>query len=586
LTIRWGVSVDGTPTLSTVRAGPVRADGQLTLVIVGEALSGAFPLPDAGDVVIGRSSEADIRIDHPSVSRRHAVLHLGPEITLEDLDSSNGSKVRGHRLEPATPVALAAGEPATLGGVVVVIQAAAPPPAHRQVWAHGHFQSRVEEECARADQTRAPFALLRLAAPREAGIELERALLVALTPAEVLGYYAPGEYEVIVPGDGATARARGEALRVAFEASGLEVRVGVACYPEDGRDPYVLLDRAGEGAGHESVPPTGAFVVESATMEKLNHLVKRVSAGVISVLITGETGVGKEVFAERIHRQSPRAEKPFLRLNCAALSETLLESELFGHERGAFTGAVQTKQGLLETAEGGTVFLDECGELPHSIQVKLLRVLEERQVLRVGSLKAKTIDVRFVAATNRDLEKEVNRGTFRQDLYFRLNGVTLTIPPLRQRVGEIAPLVAQFAAQAAQRVGTRVPKISREALTLLEGYSWPGNIRELRNVIERAVLLADDEVRAQHLPLERMTAAAPPPVPHARPAVTAALDETYISDRPPRGKLDRQRVIEALEKTGQNQTEAARLLGVSRRALINWIEKLGLPRPRKGGEES
>src|SRR6185503_6105666 len=200
-------------------------------------------------------------------------------------------------------------------------------------------------------------------------------------------------------------------------------------------------------AGARARGETGSPVAErdDEGMPQLHRLVERIARGTINVLILGETGAGKEVLAERVQRLSPRARWPFLRLNCAALSETLLESELFGHERGAFTGAVTAKPGLLETAEGGTVFLDEAGELPMSIQVKLLRVIEERQVLRVGGLKPRPIDVRFIAATNRDLEVEVARGAFRQDLFFRLNGVTLVVPPLRDRVSEIEALARLFA---------------------------------------------------------------------------------------------------------------------------------------------
>jgi DNA-binding NtrC family response regulator len=220
------------------------------------------------------------------------------------------------------------------------------------------------------------------------------------------------------------------------------------------------------------------------------RLVQRVAEGSISVLIIGETGVGKEVLAGRIHELSPRRERPFVRINCAALSETLLESELFGHERGAFTGADRAKPGLLATADGGSVLLDEIGELPAATQVKLLRVLEQREILPVGGLKPVPIDVRFLAATNRDLEQEVRRGSFRQDLYFRMAGITLRVPPLRHRADEIPKLAAAFLGRACQEMKRAPSVLSAEALRLLCGYSWPGNIRELRNVIERAVLRA------------------------------------------------------------------------------------------------
>jgi transcriptional regulator with PAS, ATPase and Fis domain len=285
------------------------------------------------------------------------------------------------------------------------------------------------------------------------------------------------------------------------------------------------------------------------------------------------------------------------------LTESLLESELFGHERGAFTGAVQAKPGLLETADGGTVFLDEIGELPMSTQVKLLRVLEERQVLRVGSLKARPIDVRFVAATNRDLEAEIDRGTFRRDLYYRLNGISLMIPPLRERVSEIEGLARAFILNACRQVGRgRPPALAADALDLMRRYSWPGNIRELRNVIERAVLLAGDgDIGVEHLPVEKLRAtlahpstpdlasfnpppASPPPAAPAaappRPADAAATDSGRL--RADLEAVERQHILDALAKTGGNQTEAARLLGISRRTLLTRLDHYAISRPRKG----
>jgi transcriptional regulator with PAS, ATPase and Fis domain len=320
--------------------------------------------------------------------------------------------------------------------------------------------------------------------------------------------------------------------------------------------------------------------------------------------------------AKEIHRLSPRAGKPFVGLNCAALTETLLESELFGHERGAFSGAVNTKPGLFEVAEKGTVFLDEIGEMSSSIQAKLLRVLEERQVLRVGGLSPRSIDVRFLAASHKDLEGEVAAGRFRQDLYFRLNGITVEIPPLRERVSEIEGLCTAFIVDAARRNRrTEVPTVSREALSLLKHYAWPGNIRELRNIVERAVLLCTDgRIAAEHLPVERLQrhrvttppapvrAAPPAPAwrhisddddegPHTRPAVRVASrapnDAGAAGPAPGENlkeavtDLERQRIVDALRKCGGNQTKAAELLGISRRTLVNRLNQFELPRPRK-----
>jgi len=327
----------------------------------------------------------------------------------------------------------------------------------------------------------------------------------------------------------------------------------------------VLVVQRGTVATRGASP---AIAVDPA-MEEVHRLVERAAAGMINVLLLGETGVGKEVISEQLHSRSPRATQPFVRLHCAALAETLLESELFGHERGAFTGAVQAKAGLLESADGGTVFLDEIGELPASIQVKLLRVIEENQVRRVGSVKEKHIDVRFVSATNRDLEAEVTAGRFRRDLFFRLNGLSIRVPPLRARVSEIAPLARLFVERACHRMRrTDLPTLSRDALEKLEHHNWPGNIRELRNVIERAVVLCTtNHIDVEHLELRDLGGG---PDTTDRERLLQALTEG-----------ERKRVLDALEQAEGNQTRAAKLLGISRGTLMVWLDRYSIPRPRK-----
>jgi two-component system, NtrC family, response regulator AtoC len=338
---------------------------------------------------------------------------------------------------------------------------------------------------------------------------------------------------------------------------------------------YVVVERVGLGAA--ATTPAAAtpssLVATTTGMDALHALVDRVAKSVLSILLLGETGAGKEVLAQRIHDLSPRAARPFLKLNCAALSESLLESELFGHERGAFTGAVQAKPGLLETADTGTIFLDEVGELPLPLQAKLLRVLEDRKVLRVGALKSKDIDVRFVAATNRDLLAEVAAGRFRRDLYFRLNGITLFIPPLRERVSEIEPLALRFAAGAAKAQGrTTAPSFTMRARLALETQPWPGNVRELKNVIERTIVLTDKEVLDESdLGLEGTPGAGAPP---AAERATGPLKEEIDT-------LEQRRILDALASCGGNQTQAAKLLGISRGTLVSRLERFGVSRPRK-----
>jgi two-component system, NtrC family, response regulator AtoC len=314
----------------------------------------------------------------------------------------------------------------------------------------------------------------------------------------------------------------------------------------------------------------GLIGPSGTAMSDVDALVAKAAPTLLSVLLRGETGVGKDVVAERVHRLSARAREPLVRINCAGLSAALLESDLFGHERGAFTGATQTKRGLLEEAAGGTVFLDEIGEMPLEVQAKLLLVLQQRAARRVGATRDTPIDVRFLCATHRDLEAEVRDGRFRADFYYRINDLTIRIPPLRERRDEIARLCAQFASDAARRLGhARPPIFDDEARARLHHHDWPGNVRELRSVVERAALLADDGLVT------------------ARVIVAAGLPE--VEPPPPAGstqEVERERVIASLVECGGNQSRAARMLGISRNTLIARIRKYNLRRPRLKGDLS
>jgi two-component system, NtrC family, response regulator AtoC len=354
------------------------------------------------------------------------------------------------------------------------------------------------------------------------------------------------------------------------------VRAGVALIVVQAAAPEASQRRA------SSLPPTeaGRLVLLDPAMRAAYDIAIRAAQSGLSVLISGETGAGKEVFAETIHMRSSRRDKPLLRLNCAALPESLLESELFGHERGSFTGATSLKMGLLESNDNGTIFLDEIGEMPLSTQAKLLRVLEEKKILRIGATKPRPIDVRFIWATNRDLRLEARLGRFRQDLYYRIAGVEFSIPPLRKRPSEIEPLARLFLEGACRRAGLGVPELTGEAIVALQQYSWPGNVRELRNVMERAPFLcADGRILAEHIPRDELQDY------ELFSADDQETTEVFVPSRPQRvdAETERARIARALEQCAGNQTRAAQLLGISRRTLINHLDRLDMPRPKKNG---
>ncbi len=516
---------------------------RLRLIVFCGGQVSSHPVPRSGEIVIGRGEDAHVRIDHVTVSRKHATIIVGDALTIVDHGSFNGTSIGGRKIAPNTPVPLGIATIAELGETMVVLQVEGP-------------------------------------------------------------------------------------------------------------------DTVTGSRGLSAAPPRPEV---SPAMQHLYRLIDNVAQSNITVIVRGETGAGKEVVAEEIHRRSPRAPKPLVKLNCAALPEQLLEGELFGYERGAFTGATSAKPGLIEVADGGTLFLDEVGELPPATQAKLLRVVESREVLRLGSLRPKSVDVRFVAATHRDLEDMVARGIFRQDLYYRLNGVSLGIPPLRERVDEIPRLANEFVARFCRESRRPTLPISDAAMAVLKTYPWPGNVRELRNVIERAVVfcktvaiapehlgIVDRSSRPpsnypaapahdQHLgqaafaatafaapaaaagpgqPGPRSPSQPPPyhspsqPPPYHPPSQPPAGHHPsqppfphppYPGAQPPFGSqtpgastvafgsslpaevdaLERERILAVLAQCGGNQTQAAEMLGISRRTLLRRLDEYAVPRPRK-----
>ena len=341
-------------------------------------------------------------------------------------------------------------------------------------------------------------------------------------------------------------------------------------------------------SGEHDIRLSASTIIRDAAMQNVYRMLAQVAPSTIGILVLGETGVGKELIAESVHRLSgPRSRGPFVRINCAALTESIFESEVFGHQQGSFTGAVRAKPGLLELADKGTVFLDEVGELQPSVQAKLLRAIESREITRVGAVKPLSIDVRFVAATNRDLRADVQAGTFREDLFFRLNGVCLRVPPLRERPSEIEDLVHVFLTSMTRELGRPPPPaLSQEVMRLLREYAWPGNIRELKNAIECATLLSNGgPIEAMHLPAEVTTlpeanARSPELGPISRPRAEEAGDA-----RPPDSNRqdmeERERIVAALQACHGNQTRAAAYLKMPRRTLVSKLTAYEIPRPRK-----
>ncbi len=443
----------------------------LELVVVARSWLAHYPLSLDRSLSIGRARECDIVLDDAAASRRHAVVHVTGGLSIEDLNSRNGTRVGGEALAPKQRAPLRVGEAVQIGGATLLVQ-------HSAIASH-----------------RSP-------------------------------------------------------------ASGTVAR---------------------------SVSPEW-FIPAGGRMKAVEDLIRRVAPSPVTVLVLGETGVGKELVAEAIHRASgARSGRPLVRINCAGIPDQLLESELFGYERGAFTGASASKPGLLEAAHGGTVLLDEIGELPLAAQPKLLRALEAREVTRVGALRARPIDVRFIAATNRDLRAEIARGNFREDLYFRLKGVSIEIPPLREHAEDIEALAWHFVRAFSQQLDRPAPKLAPSALESLCRHAWPGNVRELRNAAEWAVLHASEGViEACHLPpdlcspdVEAVGVGGEPAI-GPSPARTAPPPSPWTEAQ----LAERHCIVDALAACNGNQTRAAQRLRMPRRTFVAKLSAYAIPRPR------
>ena len=567
---------------------------RIYLMVFAESSSRMIPLPRHGEVLIGRAPDAEVRLEDAAVSRQHAIIALDSgRATIRDLGSQNGTHVDGVRVKGEAP--LRSGASITVCSTQLV------------------FHGRVAGQLGRAldlDRFRA-----QLASEVERAAALERAVAVVSVraekpdewlldaPAEELRgvdrVAALGQDELVVllpelDDEDAAGMAQRLVDAVAKAAGG--ARAGYAVYPRDGEDAEALLSAArsalaAAGPGL-AVAAAATFrtieigkdrrmIVADEAMSRLIELIERVAAVDLPVLVLGDTGTGKELAAAAVHHFSPRRDGPLVSFNCAAIQESLAESELFGHEKGAFSGAVASKAGLFETASGGTLFLDEVGELSLTIQAKLLRVLETRRFTRVGSVAERPIDVRVVAATNRDLLAEVEAGRFRRDLYFRLSAAAIWLPPLRDRPREIPLLAQSFLDSARRGPGRKAASLTSEALRRLAAFPWPGNIRELKNCMDfLGAAVPGDSIdagqveaylqRSQGGPAAASGAPpeAPPPSPDPLPSFRPIKDEVR--------ELEQRRMLDSLKAARGNQTLAAALIEMPLRTFVAKLKQFGI----------
>jgi two-component system, NtrC family, response regulator AtoC len=580
-------------------SGPMPSEaGQPYLLVLEGESSWRYPLPASGVVLVGRDAEADLRLRDDSISRRHARLILnGNEIRIVDLDSANGTLVNGRRVSNSHP--LVSGDVATLGSVVLVLRTHARPTQARRTLELEAFLVRLREEVERALRYGRPLTVLALALPEPQPRHqaLDEACAKELGPAEAAAWLDASHLVVMLPESSVEPGEVGLGEQAeALSAAAPGARLGYAVCPTDGCDAETLLAaaraatavatpgqaRAAEDSATRLTLGERSMLVADPAMLQLYALIRRLAASDLPVLVSGETGVGKENAAFAVHHWSRRTEGPFITLNCAAMPEGLVESELFGHEKGAFTGAAAAKAGILESANGGTVFLDEVGELPLAVQAKFLRALESKRITRVGDVRERPIDIRLVAATHRDLELEVKEGRFRQDLYFRLSAATVVLPPLRERPREIPLLARSFLAQACKALGRREMTMAADTLQVLSRYGWPGNVRELRNLMDyAAAAVPEDVLEPHHLPA-RVTGSASKeesepsasPAPEALPAAGAPRSFQPLAEEI--RELERRRMEEALQAADGVQSRAAALIGMPIRTFSFKLKQLGI----------
>jgi two-component system, NtrC family, response regulator AtoC len=553
-------------------------------------------LPEQGQVVLGSVEGAQPRWPESSVGPLRIVLEVTARRVTMAFDPPQAD-IRLNGVAAAAQEALASGDEVTVGEVSFSVHGVASPALTRTPFDSALFKQRLAEEAERFLRYESPFALLIVEAQENLDLELmAQAVCRAVRKVDVVGWLGRTELAVILPETTTAAQIPSNRVLQGLAANGLSCRAGLVICPLDACQPDSLLVGA-RGALRAAKPGQVGVLADAvksfeaggieahtadATMVRLFELVRRVSESDIAVLIQGETGAGKEVVAQAVHAWSKRAHGNIVAMNCAAIPENLLESELFGYEKGAFSGAGQSKPGLLEKASGGTLFLDEVGDLSASAQAKLLRVLETGRMMRVGGTQERTVDVRFVSATHRDLKAEASQQKFRLDLYYRISGAALLVPPLRERALDITLLARVFLDKACERLQKPPMTMSLAALRRLSLHPWPGNVRELKNLMEYlAASVPRADVLASDLPDQIAETAAPWMVP-ARPLPAQVGRESRDTPAAFRNiyeeieELERTRIRQALDHAGGVKVKAAQLIGMPLRTMLTKMKQYGI----------
>ena len=572
--------------------------------------SSIIPLFQGKTLTVGREQSADVSIPNSTLSPQHSLFEMiDDDLWVRDLNSLRGTWVNGKAIKTCK---LEIGWDVYVGDVTIYIHKLTPgeSPLHRFA-SHEQFITILNEEVGLARAFGSTFGVLSIQSLSSEKKNIGKwcqGLRKFLRPTDRIAVFSPNALEIVAL-KCTSEMALKLGRRLVTEGKGSALICGISLFPDSATTPGGLLD-ASRTALHRadsenpvqlapnisvhSFPNSDSIeqsdvvkpVMESTVMKSVFATVERVARSNIPVLIMGETGSGKEIVTRMIHERSSRQKKPFCAVNCGAIPEPLIESILFGHEKGSFTGAETAKTGMFEQAEGGTLLLDEVAELPLQAQATLLRVLEDRRVRKVGSSVEKSVNVRILAATHQELEMMCRAGTFRWDLLYRLNTMTLRIPPLRERYEDIEPLVEYFIKYANRVNECKVHSITNEAIELIYAYSWPGNVRELRNAIERAVVVSRDGVitvndlpGAVRNPTKRSKEISSGESLDDRPRgpLVPIVDEESDEDFKTRvRRFEESLISEALRKSGGNQSAASRLLKIPLRTLVRKIQRYGL----------